>query len=239
MRTILKKIFNLLKSFAILTDIRKFKTFNDGRFKIKLLNLKPYINDKTILTDFDLHYIYHPAWAARILARTKPLEHTDISSTLTFSTIISAFIQTKFYDYRPANLFLENLTCTSIDLNSLPFKNNSINSLSCMHTVEHIGLGRYGDAIDPAGDLKAIKELKRVLSINGNLLFVVPIGRPKIVFNAHRIYSYEQILSYFSDLTLKEFTLISEKQKRIIINANPELAKNEKYACGCFWFTKK
>ena len=73
------------------------------------------------------------------------------------------------------------------DLANLPFEINSVQSLSCMHTVEHVGLGRYGDPIDPDGDLKAIKEIKRVLAVNGNLLFVVPIGKPKIVYNAHRI----------------------------------------------------
>ena len=52
-----------------------------------------------------------------------------------------------------------------------------------MHVIEHIGLGRYGDEMDPDGDLKAIDELKRVLSRKGDLLFVVPVGKPKIMYN--------------------------------------------------------
>jgi hypothetical protein len=59
-----------------------------------------------------------------------------------------------------------------------------------MHVIEHIGLGRYGEALDPDGDLKAIRELVRVLAAGGNLLVVVPVGRPRIQFNAHRIYDY-------------------------------------------------
>ncbi len=110
-----------------------------------------------------------------------------------------------------------------------------------MHTIEHIGLGRYGDPIDPDGDLKAISELIRVLATGGNLLFVVPIGKPKICFNAHRIYSYSQIMSYFSALTLKEFSLIPDNaiETGIIPNATKEISGKQTYGCGLFWFVKK
>ena len=106
-----------------------------------------------------------------------------------------------------------------------------------MHTVEHVGLGRYGDPINPDGDLKAISELKRTLANGGSLLFVVPVGKPKIEFNAHRIYSFEQIINYFKDLKLKEFSIITDNGD-FIENAKPELVKQQKYGCGCFWFIK-
>lgn len=208
------------------------------RFSSGIVDFFPCVSDKTPTTGFDKHYIYHPAWAARVLSKTKPHEHVDISSILYFSSIISAFIPTRFYDYRPPNLVLDNLVVGSLDICSLPFADNSIESLSCMHTVEHIGLGRYGEKIDPDGDIKAINELKRVLRPGGNLLFVVPIGKPRIQFNAHRIYSYSQILGLFSGLTLKEFSLISQYGNGIIYNSSEELADKERYGCGCFLFTK-
>ncbi len=238
-KKIFKTLLSIFQALFLMSDLKKFTKNNDGRFKIKIKNLRPRLDDKTSETDFDLHYIYHPAWAARIISGTKPEKHVDISSTLHFSTLISAFVPTEFYDYRPANIILDNFISRKADLNNLHFSSESIASLSCMHTIEHIGLGRYGDKIDPQGDLRAINELKRVLAKGGNLLFVVPIGRPRIMFNSHRIYSYEQILSYFTDLELKEFTLISEKNKKIIINADPSLVREENYGCGCFWFTKK
>lgn len=225
-------------------DLKKFKklsTQTESRFSITWRDLFPCTNDKTTITGFDKHYIYHPAWAARILASEKPKEHIDISSTLHFCSILSAFVPTKFYDYRPANLNLSNFLSEHADLLNLPFEENSIKSLSCMHTVEHVGLGRYGDPLDPDGDLKAISELKRVLAKEGNLLFVIPIGKPRIMFNAHRIYSYDQILSYFSDLELKEFSLITDNPKGksdFIRNASKEDANMQSYGCGCFWFKK-
>ena len=187
-------------------------------------------------TEFDRHYVLHTAWAARILADIMPPKHVDISSSVYFNTLVSAFIPIDFYDYRPLKISLPKLRAGFADLNKLPFEDNSIPSLSCMHVIEHIGLGRYGDALDPEGDLKAIAELKRVMS--RNLLFVVPIGQlPAVVFNLHRIYSYEQIISYFEGLRLMEFALIPDTGE-LVRNATGELADKQEYGCGCFWFRK-
>jgi hypothetical protein len=110
-----------------------------------------------------------------------------------------------------------------------------------MHTVEHIGLGRYGDPIDPDGDLKAAKELERAVASGGSLLFVVPVGKPQIQFNAHRIYSYKMVLDMFPQLTLKEFSLIPDNalDTGMIHDATEEDVKKQTYGCGCFWFTKR
>lgn len=244
----LGKAFNLLqhalsyaaylKSYAI---FRRLSIKAIERFPVLWSNRYPCLHDKTPATGFDRHYVYHPAWAARVLAQTKPGHHLDISSTLHFCSIVSAFIPVEFYDYRPADVQLSNLVSKSADLLALPFEDRSIESLSCMHVVEHMGLGRYGDQIDPDGDLKAISELKRVLAVEGNLLFVVPIGKPKIMFNAHRIYSYDQIVSYFSDLELQEFTLIPDDSPNggLIYGAAKETAEKQNYGCGCFWFIRR
>lgn len=215
---------------------------NDGRFRLRIEEIMPMIFDSTRETTFDRHYIYHPAWAARIIKTNNPKKHIDISSTLYFCSILSAFVPVEFFDYRPASLELSNLKCKRADLLDLPFKDSSIESLSCMHTVEHIGLGRYGDPVDPDGDLKAISELKRVLKKGGSLLFVVPVGsEPLLKFNAHRIYTIDMIKEYFSDLKLEEFTMIPESgdDGGLVTNPSNDLIRRQTYACGCFWFKKK
>lgn len=229
-----KRIFRF---FEFTKEYLQFRSKADKRFSIKAKDIYPCLSDKIKFTPFDQHYTYHPAWAARKLAEINPKEHVDISSILSFGTIVSAFIPVKFYDYRPAKLQLSNFQSGAADLKKLFFEDESIESLSCMHTIEHIGLGRYGDELDPNGDIIAMNELKRVLKKDGDLLFVTPVGKPRIEFNGHRIYSYEQIINYFSPLTLKEFSLIPD-EGGLIENADPSLIAKQKYGCGCFWFKK-
>src|SRR5690242_15240392 len=117
---------------------------SNPRFPIRWRDRYPCLYDNTPSTPFDRHYLYHTAWAARIVARTKPALHIDISSSLNFSTVVSAFVPVKFYDYRPAKLELSDFSSDRADLTALPFADQSVSSLSCMHVIEHIGLGRYG-----------------------------------------------------------------------------------------------
>lgn len=210
------------------------------RFPIPFSSIQPSLFENTPFTRFDTHYIYHTAWAARKVKEINAKEHVDISSSLYFSSIVSAFTPVYFYDFRPAKLNLSNLTSDAEDVTKLSFPDNSIDSLSCMHTVEHVGLGRYGDPIDPEGDIRATHELTRVLAKGGSLLFVVPIGKPRIQFDAHRIYSYAMVLEMFSGLTLKEFSLIPDNAltKGIIYNATEKESDKQEYGCGCFWFVK-
>jgi SAM-dependent methyltransferase len=232
----------LMKIFKKDFELFNAQSKNDKqRFVLSWNEVWPFHYDKTVQTSYDTHYVYHTAWAARKVKEINPDLHVDISSSLYFCSIVSAFVPVNFYDYRPAPIVLSDLNSGAADLNNLPFEDNSIHSLSCMHTIEHIGLGRYGDKIDYNGDIKAIKELKRVMAIGGNLIFVVPIGRSRIQFNAHRIYSYNQILELFADLALVEYTLIPDNviQDGPVPNASAELSDLQNYGCGCFWFIKK
>lgn len=227
--------------FCFVNDLIRFSRMTGSaasRFDLPLLSLQPSLRDRTASTDFDRHYIYHPAWAARVVAEIKPDLHVDISSSLVFCSMLSATVPVAFFDYRPADLKLSNLQSQSADLMALPFADGSISSLSCMHVVEHVGLGRYGDPLDPDGDLKAVTELNRVLAPGGDLLFVVPVGRPRVMFNSHRIYSYEQVLMLFPELTLVEFSLVPD-DGTLLRQAEPGLVKQQEYGCGCFWFKRK
>lgn len=149
---------------------------------------------------------------------------------------------TRFIDFRPAELGLSILISEAGTLMQLPFDNNSVESLSCMHVVEHVGLGRYGDPLDYDGDIKAARELSRVVATQGSLLFVVPItGQARIQFNAHRVYTYEQVIALFPALDLVEFALIPDDgtEEGLIRHADPKLASKQKYGCGCFHFVKR
>jgi len=236
----MRYIYDLVIFRRLSSQERTASRSGKSRFPIRLRDTYPCLHDKTTNTSFDSHYVFHMAWAARILAKVKPEVHVDISSSLYFCTLVSAFIPVHFYDYRPAALGLDNLVSERADLLSLQFSDRSVNSISCMHVVEHVGLGRYGDPLDPDGDLRAINELKRVLAPGGNLLLVVPVGKPRIMFNAHRIYSYDQVMNCFAEFELKEFALIPDdfQEGGLIKNATKQMADVQKYGCGCFWFKR-
>ncbi|NDW09798.1 DUF268 domain-containing protein [Dysgonomonas sp. 520] len=241
-------MFSRIKSKFIKPDTRnvlfqeQFKLFNElgSKYDIRAeeKDLFPCLNDNSGTTPFDAHYFYHPAWACRVVKEINPSLHIDISSILYFSSMLSAFIPVEYYDYRPAEVKLDNATYGRADLMNLHFEDNSIESLSCMHTIEHIGLGRYGDKIDPKGDIIAVNELKRVCAINGNLLIVLPVGIPKVMFNAHRIYDPHLVVNeLFEGFDLIEFSLIKDDSE-FVRNADLDTAAQQNYGCGCFWFKK-
>ncbi len=226
----------------IAKDYFNFKRLSqDDRFTASFSNIMPCLFENIPYTRFDTHYVYHTAWAARKVKEIGAKEHVDISSSLYFSSIVSAFVPVRFYDFRPAKLNLSNLTSLSANLLHLPFEENSVESLSCMHTVEHVGLGRYGDTLDPDGDIKAARELSHVLKKGGSLLFVVPVGKQRVAFNAHRIYAYQTVIDLFPELTLKEFSLIPDDALTVgmMYGAKVEDVVSQNYGCGCFWFVKE
>lgn len=220
---------------------REFKQFtgkHSEEFHVFWQDIYPCIEDKSAELDFEPHYTYHPAWAARILAHIKPEKHIDISSTRYFATIVSAFIPVEYYEYRPLKVNLSDLMCKYADITKLHFADNTVFSVSCMHVLEHIGLGRYGDKIDENGDLIAAEELSRIVQHNGHLLLVVPLSDPpKIQFNAHRMYSYRQILNMFSEFEIQQFSLIRDNE--YIENAAEKDTRGCNFACGCFHFRRK
>ncbi len=236
-----KQVIKAILSPTYLRDLFRFrrKSTELGRPVPKFSKIRP-INEATGTTGFDTHYVYHTGWAARVLARLKPAHHVDIGSSLFFVSTVSAHVPMTHYDYRPPAFAIPGAEVGAADLLALSFADDSIPSLSCMHVIEHVGLGRYGDTLDPMGDARAAAELKRVLAPGGYLLFVTPVGRPEIHFNAHRIYSFEAVTALFEGLELAEFALITDKRDgaTLVMDADPARVAKQRYGCGCFLFRK-
>lgn len=232
---------SFLERLRIPVEFSTLRRVSAPRFAVRWRDRWLCWGDATSVTGFDRHYVFHTAWAIRVLAESRPIEHVDISSSLYFVATASAFLPIRFYDYRPAQLALSGLTCDHADLTRLHFADDSIVSLSGMHVVEHVGLARYGNPLDYDGDLKAVAELCRVVAVGGQLLFVVPIGgESRIQFNAHRIYTYNQVLGMFANFELVEFALIPDDGSSLglVRHADAALADAQRYGCGCFWLRK-
>ncbi|OGE42676.1 hypothetical protein A3B45_00365 [Candidatus Daviesbacteria bacterium RIFCSPLOWO2_01_FULL_39_12] len=201
------------------------------------MNTYPILYEKSSGTPFDVHYFYQDIWAFKKIYKNRPKEHFDVASKLIFAGLLSAITKITYVDYHPLKIKLKNFTFKQGDIVSLPFKRNSISSLSCLNVAEHIGLGRYGDKLDPYGTKKACRELARILVKGGNLYFSVPVGKPRLVFNAHRVHSPAQIINYFKSLTLVETSAVTDELE-FEENITLEKLENSTYACGLFHFKK-
>lgn len=208
-----------------------------GAEKISALDLQPCLGDWSTHTPFDAHYFYQGAWLARRVIATKVAKHVDIGSSVLTISVLSAQVETVFVDYRPLKVELPRLTSIAGNILDLPFPDDSIDSLSCLHVIEHIGLGRYGDPIDPSGSIKAALELQRIVSRGGNLFLSVPIGRERVCFNAHRVHSAMTVLKLFPELTLLEFSFVDD-EGLYLEHQSVEAAIGLEYGCGLFHFHK-
>jgi len=197
----------------------------------------PCLGDWTNSTPFDPHYFYQGAWLARRIAVRRPPKHVDVGSSVLTLSVLSAITDVLHLDYRPPQAELPGLRCLGGDILDLPLADDSVDSLSCLHVIEHIGLGRYGDPIDPEGARKAVAELVRVLAPGGRLYLSVPVGRERVCFNAHRVFSSSALSAMFAPLRLENFTLVDD-DGRYRDPAPMESAADLEYGCGMFEFSK-
>ncbi|MBX3303322.1 MAG: DUF268 domain-containing protein [Nitrospira sp.] len=219
-----------------LRDARRFRRLENGG-SLPWGETYPCLLDRVSQTPFDPHYFYQGAWLARRLSATQPSFHVDVGSSVAMISVLSADVPIAFVDYRPLPVYLPGLQCIGGTATQLPFSSESIVSLSCLHVIEHIGLGRYGDPLDPQGSRQAAGELARVLKPGGRLFLSVPVGRERVCFNAHRVLSPRTIQSFVPGLWLESFSVVDDAgrfQERAAVEAAVDL----KYGCGLFEFVK-
>lgn len=191
----LRWFFNQLKYLNKLTKNERFET----------VEYYPCLSDNLSYTPLDPTYFFQDSWAAKHIFDLKPTHHFDIGSSAKTIGILSQFTPITMIDIRPISLELPNLFFMKGSILQLPFEDNSIQTLSSLCVVEHIGLGRYGDPLDTFGSEKAIKELKRVLKVDGIILISVPVDNEnKIYFNAHRAFTRDYILELFDGFEVLE-----------------------------------
>lgn len=216
-------------------DWRQFQAAYQGTLHLK--DSYPCLADWVSATPYDPHYFYQGAWLSRRIAQAGPGLHVDVGSSVLTIGVLSALVPTVFVDYRPLNARLPGLISVGANIVKLPFADASIRSLSCMHVLEHIGLGRYGDPVDPEGAARAMAELARVLAPGGRLYLTTPVGRERVCFNAHRVFCPESIPRMFPGLTLRTFAWVDDAG---VYHAAGETAaaKENEYACGFYEFEK-
>ncbi len=197
----------------------------------------PCLHDRTATTPFDAHYFYQAVWATERLVALRPGRHVDVGSELRWVGLLAAWFPVTFIDIRPAPVRVANLETKAGSVLAMPYPDRSIPSLSCMHVIEHVGLGRYGDPLDPHGSVKAAEELQRVVAPGGQLLLSTPVGRQRTCFNAHRIHLPRTVIEWFDALQLVEFGAVADDGS-FHPQADPAAFTDAIYACGLFRFQR-
>jgi hypothetical protein len=162
-------------------------------------------------------YFYQDLTVAGWIHEAVPQRHVDVGSRLDgFIGHLAAFREVEVLDIRPQPLPVPNVKFHQLDLmRPLPEEWLACtDSLSCLHTIEHFGLGRYGDALDPDGYLKGLEQLAKLVRPGGTFYLSTLVGRERIEFNAHRVYSPRTLMSWFSDgWEIRRTALIDDQLK--------------------------
>jgi SAM-dependent methyltransferase len=229
----LKTAPRLYRRFA-----RELRTYRElaAPQEVRWRDAMPMLHDRTESSPYDPHYFFQDTWAARRIVERGPARHIDVGSRVDFVGFLTTVTQVTFVDLRPLDVALPNLEPIRASILELPFEDASVDSLSCLHVAEHVGLGRYGDPLDPNGTEKAAAELQRVLAPEGELLFSVPIGRHRVCFNAHRIHTPQEVIEMFPELSLEEFAAVTDDGS--FGHFDPNTLDNAAYACGLFRFQR-
>lgn len=189
-------------------------------------------------------YFWQDLLVAKEVIKQSPVRHVDVGSRVDgFIAHLACTRKVEVFDIRPLTAIIENVQFTQWDItNPNPSLNGSADCVSCLHTLEHIGLGRYGDKLDPDGWKKGLKSLADLVAPAGALWLSIPIGIQRVEFNAHRVFDPSTIINTAKDfeMTLERFFFLTDagviESKNIAsdIAALAELS----YGLGIFLFLK-
>jgi len=160
------------------------------------------------------HYFAQDLLVARKVYRNNPRRHLDIGSRVDgFIGHVAVFREVEILDIRPLESDIFNVKFQCVDLSAPlpPELTACCDSLSCLHTLEHFGLGRYGDPIKYTGYLDGLKNLHQILEPGGKLYFSTPMGPQRVEFNAHRVFSARYLWELLSPLyRIDTFSYVTE-----------------------------
>ncbi|MBA3311876.1 MAG: DUF268 domain-containing protein [Planctomycetaceae bacterium] len=217
-------------------DLRKFRRLGG---EAAFADLAPHFFDDASATQSGGgEYFFQDVWALKKLCEFQPIEHQDFGSRLDgFVGQATAVTKVVYWDIRRPPFELPGLEFREGDLTRLPLADGSVESISCLHTAEHVGLGRYGDPIDPCGTERALQELQRILAPAGQLLFSMPVGEPSVSFNAYRRWHPQRPLEVLSELRLQEFSAVDD-EGRFRLAVSPQAMLGASAGCGLYLFRK-
>ena len=206
-------------------EYRKHNT--NTHFLLSEEDLYPCLNDRTEKTPVEPTYFYQDSWAFERIVQRKPAWHVDVGSRAVFVAFLSKVVPTTMVDIRPLSLDTESIQFVQGSILDLPFGSSSVESVSSLCVVEHIGLGRYGDPLDPYGSEKGMEELKRIVRPGGDLYLSVHLhDQNRVYFHAHRAFQEEYVLGLFEPFRIVD--------RRYICGRDFSHQRRPGFGTGCY-----
>lgn len=204
-----------IKDYSFVQEDEKvYEKLNKRKnFRIQQQYMCPILRDKYALAGTINNYFWQDLWAARLIYKSGIKRHFDIGSRIDgfIAHLLSMEIQVTVIDIRKFPGEVENLSTIVDDATTLSqIPDESIESMSALCSLEHFGLGRYGDPIDPEACFKCFAEIQKKIKRGGNLYISVPVGKERVEFNAHRVFYADTIIGSFSYMKLKEFSCAAD-----------------------------
>jgi SAM-dependent methyltransferase len=190
-------------------------------------------------------YFWQDLLVAQKIFRANPKTHVDIGSRIdSFVAHVASFREIEVFDIRAVTSRIPGVRFKKADfMNSASLNDDYCDSLSCLHALEHFGLGRYGDALDKDGYRRGLENMARILRADGTFYLSVPLGLERVEFNAHRIFDPFKIYQAAEDMKLKlyEFSWVDGENvihQSVDFLGDMNYLKTQNYNLGIFIFKK-
>ena len=192
------------------------------------------------------HYFHQDLIVAREIHSRSPERHIDVgSSVYGFVSHVASFREIEVMDIRPITASVSGITFIQQDVMDLDVRYHAVaDSVSCLHALEHFGLGRYGDPVDYDGWRRGLAGLTAMLRSGGTLYLSVPTGaQQRVNFNAHRVFSLPYLRDIFAaDFRIEHLAFVTD-QGDLIPAVDPygleaDASFRANYGCSIWTLTK-
>ena len=166
-------------------NLRRFRKSFNGE-----LRLRPSLHDSHETAGaVGSEYFWQDLWVAQKIFRANPVRHVDVGSRIDgFVAHVASFRSLEVLDIREVPVSIPGVDFRQADLMRPPRQLIGFTpSLSCLHALEHFGLGRYGDPLSVDGHLEGMRSLSQLISLGGILYLGCPTGRLRVEFDSHRV----------------------------------------------------
>jgi hypothetical protein len=221
-------------------DLRQFRSRYNSRLEV-VPCLHDWYEEGGVTKS---EYFWQDLLVARRVLAAAPERHVDVGSRVDgFVAHVASFREIEVFDVRPITSNIPGIVFKQADLMQPAAREPYCDSLSCLHALEHFGLGRYGDPIDPHGSENGLKNMAALLQSGGTLYLSVPIGIERVEFNANRVFDPRKLITLAAQeaLELQSLTAISSagqiEEVQVGSSRLNELAL-QTYALGVFTFRK-